>query len=311
MGEKYSIIYFRLVAIGCKVICGGVPVFGYIKPVKPELKVRELEFYRGIYCGLCRSMGIHTGCISRLTLSYDFAFLAAVRMVLCDVTPSFSLKRCMVHPLHKKAMCDDNEALAYCASAAAVLTECKIRDDINDEKGFGRLAAKFAHVFALRMRKKAGDNAPVAAVEDCLARLSQLEKNKCDSLDEPANIFGELLSEIVSYGLEGAEQRIAREIGRSVGRYIYVLDAADDLEEDKESDSYNPLRYSPIAAENLSIAVRLELSKLEGAVNLLDFSGKSDLEGIIKNIIYLGMPEEADRVFAGKCKDKKKGKKSI
>lgn len=286
-------------------------MFGYIKPVKPELKVRELEFYRGIYCGLCRSMGIHTGCASRFTLSYDFAFLAAVRMVLCDVKPKFSLRRCMAHPLRKKAMCDDNEALAYCASAAAVLTECKIRDDISDEKGLGRAAARIAHIFALRMRKKAGDDAPAEVVDDCLRRLSQLEKDKCESIDEPANIFGELLAEIVAYGLDGAEQRIAREIGRSVGRYIYVLDAADDLEDDKKSDSYNPLRYAPVSSENLSVAVRLELSKLEGAVNLLDFSGKRDLEGIIKNIIYLGMPQEADRVFAGKCKDKKKGKKSI
>ncbi len=288
-------------------------MFGYIKPVKPELKVRELEFYRGIYCGLCRSMGIHTGGISRLTLSYDFAFLAAVRMVLSDIKPSFSARRCATHPLRKKAMCDDNPALEYCASAAAVLTECKIRDDINDEKGFGRLAARFAHIFAKRMRKKAGDYAPAEAIEKSLAELSALEKDKCPSLDEPADCFGELLAEVVSFGLDGSKARIAAEIGRSVGRFIYVLDAADDLEEDKKTDSYNPLRYSPISPADLSVAVRMELSKLEAAVNLLDFSGKRDLEGLIKNIIYLGMPSEADRVFAGKCKGKgkKKGTDSI
>lgn len=285
-------------------------MFGYIKPVKPELKVRELEFYRGIYCGLCRSMGRHTGCISRLTLSYDFAFLAAVRMVLSDIKPSFSACRCMVHPLRKKAMCEDNEALAYCASAAAVLTECKIRDDINDERGMKRLAARFAHIFARKMRKRAGDDAPAEAIEKALKELSALEKENCDSLDETADKFGELLAAVVSHGLEGSNARIAAEIGHSVGRYIYVLDAADDLEEDKKTGSYNPLRFSPIAPKDLSVAVRLELTKLEGAINLLDFSGKRDLEGIIKNIIYLGMPAEADRVFAGCCKDKraKKGK---
>jgi hypothetical protein len=286
-------------------------MFGYIKPVKPELKVRELEFYRGIYCGLCRSMGRHTGCISRLTLSYDFAFLSAVRMVLSDIKPSFSKCRCAVHPLRKKAMCDDNEALAYCSAAAAVLTECKIRDDINDEKGMNRLAARFAHIFARKMRKRAGDKAPSAAIEKALKELSELEAVNCDSLDQTADKFGELLGAVVSYGYEGSKARIAAEIGHSVGRYIYVLDAADDLEDDKKTGSYNPLRFSPIAPQNLSVAVRLELSKLEGAINLLDFSGKRDLEGIIKNIIYLGMPAEADRVFAGCCKDKraKKGQK--
>ncbi len=285
-------------------------MFGYIKPVKPELKVRELEFYRSIYCGLCRSMGKHTGKISRLTLSYDFAFLAAVRMVLSDIKPEFSKCRCIAHPLRKKTMCDDNEALSYCAAAAAVLTECKIRDDINDEKGIKRLAARFAHLFAGRMRAKAGEGAPAEAIENALKSLSQLEANHCDSLDETADCFGVLLGSVVAYGLEGSKARIAEAIGYSVGRYIYVLDAADDLEEDEKTDSYNPLRYCKIKPEDLSIAVRLELSKLEAAVNLLDFRGKRDLEGIIKNIIYLGMPSEADRVFAGGCEGKtaKKGK---
>ncbi len=285
-------------------------MFGYIKPVKPELKVRELEYYRGIYCGLCRSMGKHTGGFSRLTLSYDFAFLAAVRMVLLDIKPTFSQRRCMVHPLRKKAMCDDNEALEYCASAAAVLTECKIRDDINDEKGMKRFAAKSAHIFARKMRKKAEGKAPVKAIENALKSLSELERENCDSIDMVADKFGELLASVVSYGLEGGKARIAEAIGFSVGRYIYVLDAADDIEDDIKTGSYNPLKNANLKPSDLSVAVRLELSKLESAINLLDFSGKASLEGIIKNIIYLGMPYEADRVFAGGCKGKtvKKGK---
>ena len=283
-------------------------MFGYIKPYKSELKVRELEFYKALYCGLCRSMGIHTGCFSRLTLSYDFVFLAAVRMVLSDVKPSFSPSRCMAHPTRKKPMCDDNEALSYSAAAAGVLTECKLRDDLNDEKGFKRFAARVALIFASKMRKRSEGKAPAEAIEKALKELSELEAEKCPSLDTPADKFGELLSSVISYGLDGTKARIASEIGYSVGRYIYVLDAADDLCDDEKSGSYNPLRFSPISAEDLSVAVRLELKRLEGAVNLLDFDGKRDLEGIIKNIIYLGMPAEADRVFAGECKGKREKK---
>lgn len=286
-------------------------MFGYIKPQKSELKVRELEFYKALYCGLCRSMGKNTGCASKFTLSYDFVFLAAVRMVLCDVKPTFSPCRCMAHPTRKKPMCDDNEALSYSAAAAAVLTEAKLRDDINDEKGMKRFAARFALLFASKMRRRAEGKAPSDAIEKALSELSELEKGECHSLDIPADKFGELLSAVMSFGLEGAEARIAAEIGRSVGRYIYVLDAADDLEDDKKNDSYNPLRYAEISPEDLSVAVRLELGRLEGAVNLLDFSGKRDLEGIIKNIIYLGMPAEADRVFSQKGRGKKKGTDKI
>lgn len=274
-------------------------MFGYIKPYQPELRVCELEAYKSVYCGLCRSMGKHTGCVSRLTLSYDFAFLAIVRMVIEDIKPEHKARRCMAHPLKKKMMCEDNEALAYSAAAAAVLTECKIGDDIADEKGIKRACARFAHIFASKMRKRADGKAPAENIEKSLLHLSQLEKNNSPSLDETADTFGELLASVVAYGLEGSKARIAAEIGRSVGRYIYVLDAADDLADDIKDNKYNPLRYAEILPESLRVAVRLELGRLEGAVNLLDFSGKPDLEGIIKNIIYLGMPREADRVFSG------------
>ena len=276
-------------------------MFGYIKPYQPELRVCELETYKSVYCGLCRSMGRHTGAVSRLTLSYDFAFLAIVRMVLCDIKPNHKVRRCLVHPLKKKPMCEDNEALAYSAAAAAILTECKIDDDIADEKGMKRALARFGHVFAAKMRKMAEGKAPASEIEDCLSRLSQLEKAGCQSLDEAADTFGDLLGAVMAYGVEGHASRIAMEIGRSVGRYIYVLDAVDDLEDDLKQNKYNPLRDAGISPDSLSIAVRLDLTRLEAAVNLLDFTGKPDLEGIIKNIIYVGMPREADRVFKGAC----------
>ena len=110
----------------------------------------------------------------------------------------------------------------------------------------------------------------------------------------------ELLGAVMAFGLDDIRSRIAYEIGRSVGRYIYVLDAVDDYEDDLKQGKYNPLRGTGVAPESLSVAVRLELGRLEAAVNLLDFAGKPDLEGIIKNIIYLGMPKTADKVFSGK-----------
>ncbi len=279
-------------------------MFGYIKPYQPELRVCELEAYKAVYCGLCRSMGRHTGSISRLTLSYDFAFLATVRMVICDIKPVYKVRRCLLHPLKKKLMCEDNDALSYSASAAAVLTECKLGDDIADEKGIKRAFARFGHLFALGMRKRADGKAPAREIEDSLIRLSRLEKNNCRSLDETAETFGDLLGAVMAYGLEASRARIAWEIGRSVGRYIYVLDAVDDFEDDIRQNKFNPLREVGVSPESLGVAVRLELTRLEAAVNLLDFSGKPELEGIIKNIIYVGMPREADRVFSGAKKEK-------
>lgn len=277
-------------------------MFGYIKPYIPDLRVREHEMYRGLYCGLCRSMGKHTGQISRMTLSYDFVFLAAVRSVLSKDTVCPKLRRCMVHPLKKRACICDNTSLKYCAGAAALLTAAKLDDDIADSKGINKFMQKLLRPFVKLPLKKAlkCESVPRDEVYSCLEKLSELEKSGCPSIDGPADLSGELLSAVFSCGLPEREARIAAVIGKSAGRYIYVMDAADDKEKDKKTGNYNPLNIENVEKEALSSAVRLELEKMEAAVNLMDFTGKPELEGIIKNIIYEGLPKNADALFGGK-----------
>ena len=277
-------------------------MFGYIKPYIPDLRVREHEMYRAMYCGLCRSMGKHTGCLSKLTLSYDFVFLAAVRAVLLKNTVCPGLCRCAVHPLKKRPCIADNEALKYSASAAAVLTAAKVEDDIKDSKGLKKIAARLALPAARSFEKKALKNysIPKDEIISCLEKLSELEKNNCPSLDSPADTFGDLLAVVFSFGLPEKESRIAAAIGKCAGRYIYVMDAADDREKDKKSGNYNPLNISPLDNDSLSLAVRLELENMALSAELIDYSGKPELENIIKNIIYEGLPKEADKLFNGK-----------
>lgn len=282
-------------------------MFGYIRPYVPDLRVREHELYRAIYCGLCQSMGKHTGCASRLTLSYDFVFLAAIRMVLEEVIYSARPCRCGAHPLKKRAVLQDNSALAYCARAAALLTEAKVADDIQDAKGMA-LKSRMVHPTAKRMCKKAfpKKSGPTEAVSQSLEQLHTLELEECASLDDTADCFGRLLSSVFSWGLTGSAEKIATQIGFTTGRFIYVLDAADDREQDQKSGNYNPLNIAPIDSDALSVAVRLDLEKLEAAINLMDFTGRSELLGLIENILYKGMPMEADRVFQGKSKNQER-----
>ena len=110
-------------------------MFGYVRVKHTELKVKEYEFYRGTYCGLCRSMGKCTGQCSRFALSYDFAFLALLRIAFDRTLVEFEQKRCLAHPLKKRNMMKPNPSLAYCSGAAALLNYHKIMDDLSDEKG--------------------------------------------------------------------------------------------------------------------------------------------------------------------------------
>ncbi len=275
-------------------------MFGYVKPYVPDLRVRENEMYRALYCGLCRSMGIHTGCASRFTLSYDFVFLAAVRCVIEKCSVKAVPKRCLSHPFHKRLSVCDNSALAYSAAAAAVLVKAKLEDDIRDSGRMKKFTSRLALIPAKRMEKKAlrAADVPKDAIYDCLARLSALEESGCTSLDSVADIFGELLAEVFSYGLDGSAARIAAALGKSVGKYIYVIDAADDAADDKKSGSYNPLNLAPISRDALSAAVRLELADAGAAAELLTDPKYPELCEIIKNIVYEGLPKNADKIFA-------------
>lgn len=300
-------------------------MFGYIKPYVPELKTKEYELYSAIYCGLCRSMKANTGAASALTLSYDYVFLAALRAAVAKENLSVKLKRCPFHPLKKKQIADDSQSLTYTAYVSALMTYFKLRDDISDEHGLKKLRADVLLPFA----KAAKKHIPAALkLEDVLSpffeSLSALEKEKSPSIDETAKQFGYILGTVCSYGFDGAEQRILYEFGFHIGKYLYIIDAADDIADDCDKGRYNPIltaygtsafeeREVPMAngktkkkrlterviGESLMTAALLELKAADSALDLLDFSESRDVEAIIKNIVYLGLPKEFDRVLNG------------
>ena len=130
-------------------------MYGYLRIHVPELKVREQEYYRAVYCGLCRTMGKCTGQCSRMTLSYDFTLFALARMALTGETVTFKHRRCIAHPLRKRPMAESTPALRLCAYASAILAHHKVKDDLRDERGLKRTAATAVSPFTSSMRRRA------------------------------------------------------------------------------------------------------------------------------------------------------------
>ena len=284
-------------------------MFGYVRVKHTELKVKEYEFYRGTYCGLCRSMGKCTGQCSRMTLSYDFAFLALLRIAFLGDTVCFEQKRCIAHPLKKRNSMKHNPSLAYCAGAAALLNYHKILDDLSDEKGFKKLRARLVYPFVAHSRRKAlksGLSDLDKRISEGLAALSAIEAKQTASVDIPAEAFGEILSHIVSYGLPENDARIARALGLTVGKWIYIADALDDWVEDAKKGRYNPflLLYggalpSEEELEGIRAALKNELFRAEAAADLLEFE-HSAIKEIIYNVLYLGMPDRIEQIHPEK-----------
>mgnify|MGYP003466878243 CR=1 FL=1 len=285
-------------------------MFGYIKLNKPESKIREYEYYRAVYCGLCRSLGKCTGQCSRLMLSYDMTFMALVRLALEEVKPTVGRGRCIAHPFRRRPMVKpprgsrEQEIFSLCACATVLLSYHKLCDDIADERGMRRLRAVLVKPLIAPLRRRAVKRfgSLEAVIRQRLAELSALEKSDGTSMDAPAEIFGKLLADVLSYGLEGAAKRIAAEIGFHIGKWVYLVDAADDHEEDVRKGRYNPLtraygeKLDSQAREALLTALIAELCEAERGFDLLNYP-EGDLEAIVKNIIYLGMPQTAEAVL--------------
>lgn len=272
-------------------------MFGYVKPVVGEMLVREHEFYRATYCGICRSMKKHTGVLSNVTLSYDSVFLALVRMLyIPDGDFAAEQRRCIAHPAKKRPMLKDNPAIEYTARAFSILTYYKLKDDLADEGVLKRMGVTAVRPIVATAKKKSALDDLATMVSSRLDSITALEKAGCESIDKPAALFGELLGEIFAFGLPESDRLVPYEVGNHLGRFIYAADAAEDYDDDCKSGSYNPyvLLYGgrPLTKENkqsIKTGLLLECKRLEAAVNLLPFGNRATIENIINNIIYLGL----------------------
>lgn len=274
---------------------GVVVVFGYVKPWIPELRVREEATYRALYCGLCRTMKRTDGRLSTLSLSYDFVFFLICRLRIAGITPMPTPRRCFLHPFRRRPMIDAGEIGVLAAKISALLTYDQLRDDLRDRGAKRRLRARLLLPIFRSARRRADLPDLDAEFRRCLDTLDSLERAGNPSADENAESFGALLGAAFAYGLDGSDARILYEIGRHVGRFIYLADAAEDYADDRRRGNYNPLvifyEGRDLTAEEknaLHTALLLELTGLERAVALLP-QKRDDLFEITDNILYIGL----------------------
>lgn len=271
-------------------------MFGFVKPFAPLMRISEYEFYRGTYCGLCRALNRCTGVASSATLSYDMVFFALVRGALAGDRYIIQKKRCLLHPLKKRIMMTENPSLEYTARVNAMLVYFKIADDISDEHGIKKASAKLLSPVAVGIKKRASlENTLENEIASALSEFYSLEKEKCSSPDIMAEAFGRALSVSLSHGLGENASRLAFEIGRHVGRAVYLADAACDVRKDKKSGGYNPflLAFGDSIGEAeekmMKDAVLLELSSLCRALELIDYNGFDLAHECIMNVATYGI----------------------
>ncbi len=280
---------------------GVIKIFGYVKTDTGELRVKEFELYRSVYCGLCNHIKKRSFFLT-FSLSYDFV-LPALFSVAFTGRENIKIikKRCLAHPFRKRPMLIGGDDLQKVADASICLIYYKLLDDKNDRDGgfFRRLRSRIALPFASRARKKVIDSGLSeldSIIKEKISLLSSKEREKSDSVYDCAEIFGELLAEVFSKNIaDGRNRRCMHLLGYRVGRWIYIADALDDIEKDRKDGAYNPFVLSGVDTDSesfktdIDMALRLELSECEKALDLMDITDPG-IFNIIENIFYLGMP---------------------
>lgn len=277
-------------------------MFGYITVPKGLLSEEEYDAFTSYYCGVCKAMGKRASQISRLGLSYDITFLAIVLSGVYGNDSEAVCERCIVHPMKKRSCIKNDTVTDYAASVGVLLSYLKLADDWHDEKSIKALLgmAVFRSGYK-RVMKKYPDE--IKYIKKQLDELSRLEKENCKSIDETADSFAKILEYLCTpeFIKEEAVRRILAWFGYNLGRWIYIIDAFNDIDDDKKSGSYNPLLASGVQSKEecaayLEESLTFTLENMASAFELIDFKKN---KSIIGKMIYTSLKQKQKMILEG------------
>lgn len=211
-------------------------MFGYVCVNQQELKVKDSESYRGYYCGLCQELHKRYGRIGQMLLNYDMTFLVLLLTGLYEPKEEQHFGRCVAHPAQKHSQIR-NEITGYAADMTVLLAYQKALDDWRDEKSrTKRVLAMTLYPHYKELRQKYPRQARM--LENCIRRLSEAEGEHSSDLDYVAGLTGKFLGELFVWK-EDVWQEDLRTLGFYLGKFIYLMDAWEDMEKDQKRGNYN------------------------------------------------------------------------
>ena len=286
-------------------------MFGYVRPALERLDQERRDAYQSAYCGLCHALGKRHGPLARLTLQYDFTFLA-ILLTAGEGEGERVCRRCPADPFRKPRACLAGRQMDAAADQSVILTWHKLSDDVDDHGFFTGLPYRFARRLFWRAYRRAAGAQPDfdAQTRKGLIRLRALEEAGSPELDRAADAFANILACAAQAVPKEGERRALTQLLYHLGRWVYLMDAWDDLDEDKKKGRYNPLdaRFRGQARENreyLEATVTHSLRLAGSSASLLELGRWTP---VVENVLYLGLPAVQSAVLDGRWKEMRKGR---
>lgn len=262
-------------------------MFGYIAINKAEMKFKDYDVYHSYYCGLCKRLKECYGIRGQVTLSFDMTFLIVLLSGLYEPETKTEVVNCIAHPFEKHTA-RTNKFTDYAAAVNLILTYYKCKDDWEDDHNRrSYISARFLRPHMRQLKKEYPSR--MAAVSSNLRKLSALEQKNEQNIDLMAGLFGNIMAELFAYRKDEWEASL-RKIGFFLGKFIYLMDAYEDVEEDIQSGRYNPFRDAyqnePDFAQNCQKLLTLMMAECSREFEKLPILLHAD---ILRNILYSGV----------------------
>lgn len=278
-------------------------MFGYVRPPLDGLPAADAERFRRAYCGLCHALS-RRGAAARCVLNYDFTLLA---ILLSDGEGASEKRRCAVHPVRGRDILSPTDAMELAADESLILAYWQLQDHVSDNGAVRGTPYRAASALLRDAYRKAAADRPDfdGRVRAQLDALRVMERERVPSLDAPADAFASLLRDAARDVGPVARRRVLEQIFYHLGRWVYLIDAADDLKRDAASGNYNPvaLRYglsdglwTDAARREFSLTLDHSVHSIAAAFELWDFGAWTPL---LQRIFYSGLFQVGRAVLDG------------
>lgn len=286
-------------------------MFGYVRPPS-SLPKDELERFRRAYCGLCHTLGHRCGPAAQFILNYDFTYLA---VFLSDgETEPLKCGRCIASPFHRREYLDRSGAFDLAADESVILAYWQLRDGVTDHDWLHGLKYRGLSSILEPAYRRAAEARPEfdANTRQQLEQLAELEQERCPSLDRAANAFATLLQGAAREVKDPTKQRVLEQLLYHLGRWVYLVDAADDLKEDAAQNRYNPvaLRYglqdglwTPESRKEFATTLDHSIHMMITAFELWDFGVWTP---VLQETLYMGLFQMGRAVLDGTKKKERR-----
>ena len=294
-------------------------MLGYVKADKPNMKMGDYEVYRAVYCSLCNALGRNYSVFARLLLSYDFALAAVLCLALREESCVFDRRRCPLNPAKKCAFCRSRDELDLCAHCVIIIAYYKLKDNLGDRGILKKIFSALAFPLISLMHKKAKRLASdvEAIICESIEAQSKAEENNDCGIDEAAHPSADALGKIFANGVDNNRQAIYN-LGYLTGRYIYILDAVDDYEDDIKKGNFNPFikEFGPLDTPDRIALFSERTGKLlnHTQAQLLDVKDKIEFRrfgAILENILFGGLDKSGMTVLGKYNQDKSSDNKTF